>query len=339
MDANYDRIDASVVWTVGALFDYVAGRVPRAPHWIADNGLEWIFRLVVEPRRMWRRYLLGNPAFLYEVLNERRRRRSGPDAGRWRAGAIAIAALAIAANCGVKGVVGACDDVARGAAARCCGARVARPATRPRGCSCPRADVAEPGRCWCRRSGARWRGARAHACSASSRVPIEASVAVVLLLGAAAAVVVRRASGPGRGPRRSLRVRGRAALHARLARATWALVLALHRPDPGAAGGLRHGAGLEPRRHARGRAPPSCSSTRRPGEVNASLPVDRMPPVWRSKYPIYYALRRRLHAVGARPRGELRAPFAAVLAVLGGGRLHAARPPRARRRPGGVAWR
>ena len=61
---NFDRIDAEVVWTVGALFDYVSGRTPRAPHWIADNGLEWIFRLVLEPRRMWRRYLLGNPAFL-----------------------------------------------------------------------------------------------------------------------------------------------------------------------------------------------------------------------------------------------------------------------------------
>ena len=74
IEANHDRIEASVVWTVGALFDYVAGRVPRAPHWIADNGLEWIFRLAVEPRRMWRRYLLGNPAFLYRVLQERRRR-------------------------------------------------------------------------------------------------------------------------------------------------------------------------------------------------------------------------------------------------------------------------
>lgn len=70
---NRDRIQAPVVWTVGALFDYVAGRVPRAPHWLADNGLEWIFRLAVEPRRMWRRYLLGNPAFLYRVLGERRR--------------------------------------------------------------------------------------------------------------------------------------------------------------------------------------------------------------------------------------------------------------------------
>lgn len=69
---NRDRIDAPVVWTVGALFDYMAGRVPRAPHLLADNGLEWIFRLAVEPRRMWRRYLLGNPAFLRRVLAERR---------------------------------------------------------------------------------------------------------------------------------------------------------------------------------------------------------------------------------------------------------------------------
>ncbi len=70
---NRDRLEVPVVWTVGALFDYVAGRVPRAPHWIADNGFEWIFRLAVEPGRMWRRYLLGNPAFLYRVLDERRR--------------------------------------------------------------------------------------------------------------------------------------------------------------------------------------------------------------------------------------------------------------------------
>ena len=74
VERNHERIEASVVWTVGALFDYVSGRVPRAPHWIADNGFEWIFRLAVEPRRMWRRYLLGNPAFLYRVLEERRRR-------------------------------------------------------------------------------------------------------------------------------------------------------------------------------------------------------------------------------------------------------------------------
>jgi N-acetylglucosaminyldiphosphoundecaprenol N-acetyl-beta-D-mannosaminyltransferase len=74
-----DRIDARVVWTVGALFDYVSGRTRRAPHWLASRGLEWIFRLAVEPRRMWRRYLLGNPIFLYRVWEERTRHRRDGD--------------------------------------------------------------------------------------------------------------------------------------------------------------------------------------------------------------------------------------------------------------------
>ena len=73
VDRHFDRIEAHVVWSVGALFDYISGRMPRAPHWMADHGLEWIFRLVMEPRRMWRRYLIGNPAFLYRVMQERKR--------------------------------------------------------------------------------------------------------------------------------------------------------------------------------------------------------------------------------------------------------------------------
>jgi N-acetylglucosaminyldiphosphoundecaprenol N-acetyl-beta-D-mannosaminyltransferase len=73
---NADRLDVSVCWTVGALFDYVSGRVPRAPGWLADNGLEWIFRLVIEPQRMWRRYLLGNPVFVTRVLLQARAKRS-----------------------------------------------------------------------------------------------------------------------------------------------------------------------------------------------------------------------------------------------------------------------
>jgi N-acetylglucosaminyldiphosphoundecaprenol N-acetyl-beta-D-mannosaminyltransferase len=76
VDRYFDRLDAGVVWTVGALFDYLSGRTPRAPHWLADHGFEWIFRLAIEPRRMWRRYLLGNPAFLWRVWEERRRDRS-----------------------------------------------------------------------------------------------------------------------------------------------------------------------------------------------------------------------------------------------------------------------
>jgi N-acetylglucosaminyldiphosphoundecaprenol N-acetyl-beta-D-mannosaminyltransferase len=78
VERHFDEVDAKVVWTVGALFEYVSGRIKRAPHWMSDNGLEWIFRLAVEPRRMWRRYLLGNPVFLHRVLEERRRRTKDP---------------------------------------------------------------------------------------------------------------------------------------------------------------------------------------------------------------------------------------------------------------------
>jgi N-acetylglucosaminyldiphosphoundecaprenol N-acetyl-beta-D-mannosaminyltransferase len=70
------QLDVDVLWTVGALFDYVSGRVPRAPAWLADNGLEWIFRLAIEPQRMWRRYLLGNPVFISRVLSQARARRA-----------------------------------------------------------------------------------------------------------------------------------------------------------------------------------------------------------------------------------------------------------------------
>jgi N-acetylglucosaminyldiphosphoundecaprenol N-acetyl-beta-D-mannosaminyltransferase len=77
VDRYASRIPADVVWSVGALFDYVSGRTPRAPRWLADNGAEWIFRLAIEPHRMWRRYLLGNPVFLSRVLTQARHRPDG----------------------------------------------------------------------------------------------------------------------------------------------------------------------------------------------------------------------------------------------------------------------
>ena len=73
--ANAHRLDTRVLWTVGALFDVVSGRLPRAPGWLSDNGLEWIFRLAIEPGRMWRRYLLGNPVFVHRVMTQARARR------------------------------------------------------------------------------------------------------------------------------------------------------------------------------------------------------------------------------------------------------------------------
>jgi N-acetylglucosaminyldiphosphoundecaprenol N-acetyl-beta-D-mannosaminyltransferase len=72
---NAARLEVGVLWTVGALFDYVSGHTPRAPGWLADNGLEWIFRLAIEPQRMWRRYLLGNPVFVSRVLEQARQHR------------------------------------------------------------------------------------------------------------------------------------------------------------------------------------------------------------------------------------------------------------------------
>jgi len=56
--SNYDRIDADVVWSLGAFMDYYAGIIPVPPRWLGKIGLEWAFRLWSEPRRLWRRYLL-----------------------------------------------------------------------------------------------------------------------------------------------------------------------------------------------------------------------------------------------------------------------------------------
>ncbi|HEX6710620.1 MAG TPA: WecB/TagA/CpsF family glycosyltransferase [Rubrobacter sp.] len=68
---NRHRIEAGVALTGGAVFDYVSGSLRRGPRLLTDNGLEWLARLLVEPRRLWRRYVLGNPLFLMRVLGQR----------------------------------------------------------------------------------------------------------------------------------------------------------------------------------------------------------------------------------------------------------------------------
>jgi exopolysaccharide biosynthesis WecB/TagA/CpsF family protein len=60
---------------VGAFFDFAAGEVTRAPAWMNRWGIEWVFRLAQEPRRLWRRYVVGNPLFLFRVLKDRSERR------------------------------------------------------------------------------------------------------------------------------------------------------------------------------------------------------------------------------------------------------------------------
>lgn len=59
------------VGTIGAVFDFFAGTVERAPIWWQEHGLEWLYRLIKEPKRMWRRYIIGNTLFLWNILKEK----------------------------------------------------------------------------------------------------------------------------------------------------------------------------------------------------------------------------------------------------------------------------
>lgn len=81
LQRHMHHLPVGVAMTVGALFDYLAGELPRAPRWVTDSGFEWAARLVVEPQRLWRRYLLGNPYFFWLVLRQRLRERS---THRWK---------------------------------------------------------------------------------------------------------------------------------------------------------------------------------------------------------------------------------------------------------------
>ena len=73
---NLHRLNASVVVGVGAAVDILSGRVSESPAWMTRVGLEWLFKMWQEPRRMWRRYLLGIPHFLVLVLVEAMTRRN-----------------------------------------------------------------------------------------------------------------------------------------------------------------------------------------------------------------------------------------------------------------------
>ncbi len=68
---NLSATGVRVALGVGGLFDFYSGRIPRAPLWMRRAGIEWVFRLLQEPRRLWRRYLIGNLVFLARVLKAR----------------------------------------------------------------------------------------------------------------------------------------------------------------------------------------------------------------------------------------------------------------------------
>lgn len=67
-------VSAKVLFPIGAVLDFVSGRVPRCPPWMGRCGLEWLYRLWTEPRRLSGRYLLGNPRFLMRMVAQRLRR-------------------------------------------------------------------------------------------------------------------------------------------------------------------------------------------------------------------------------------------------------------------------
>ncbi len=80
MFEHVGRLDGVVLIGVGAAFDFHTGRVARAPLWMQRSGFEWLHRLSSEPRRLWRRYLISAPQFVWLILSEtfmRKRARNG----------------------------------------------------------------------------------------------------------------------------------------------------------------------------------------------------------------------------------------------------------------------
>ncbi len=68
MYEHRQKLDVAVMHGVGAAFDFLTGRVKQAPRWMMNAGLEWLFRLLQEPRRLWKRYTIMNLKFAYYIL-------------------------------------------------------------------------------------------------------------------------------------------------------------------------------------------------------------------------------------------------------------------------------
>jgi len=71
---NWDRLDVNIGLTGGGIFDLLSGDLKRPPSWMNNHSLEWLGRLFIAPKKLWRRYLIGNPVFLARVMRERLRR-------------------------------------------------------------------------------------------------------------------------------------------------------------------------------------------------------------------------------------------------------------------------
>ena len=68
---HFTKLNTKHVCCIGAVFDFYAGTVKRAPQWMINLGLEWLYRFLAEPKRLWKRYLIGNIKFVYFILKEK----------------------------------------------------------------------------------------------------------------------------------------------------------------------------------------------------------------------------------------------------------------------------
>ena len=75
--SNLERTGVRFALGVGGSFDHLSGLARRAPRWMRRSGLEWLYRFSREPRRLWRRYLIGNTAFVWLIVKQMREGRSG----------------------------------------------------------------------------------------------------------------------------------------------------------------------------------------------------------------------------------------------------------------------
>ena len=69
IDRHLQELDVNLCWALGAAFDWLSGQRKRAPRWMIKCGFEWIHRLYQQPKRLWKRYLIGNLVFIYYVLS------------------------------------------------------------------------------------------------------------------------------------------------------------------------------------------------------------------------------------------------------------------------------
>ena len=68
---HFHKLKAGHICCVGAVFDFYAGSITRSPDWMVKIGMEWFYRFLKEPKRMWKRYLIGNSKFVFHILSEK----------------------------------------------------------------------------------------------------------------------------------------------------------------------------------------------------------------------------------------------------------------------------